>query len=147
MIDATGGPETDRPTLGVDPDTVCFLVVKARAYHAMAAANDEADGSDPADDDESTALLATANDTTAEEIRGAVESLSEDERAEVRALMWIGRGDYEVEAWADAVTEARRRAGEPLAETLLTVPLVAEYLEDALEGFGHTCADIEAEHL
>ena len=40
------------------------------------------------------------------EFRSIVSDFSERQRAELVALMWLGRGDFSVEEWEQAVDEA-----------------------------------------
>ena len=132
--------------LSIDPDVVCFIVIKAREYDAMVQMEELDDGDNPADDDERSALLETDN-ATREEIVGALESLTLDQRAELVALLRIGRGDYEADDWDDAVATARDRPEMRRADSLLSVPMLADYLEEGLSRFGHTCAETERDHL
>ena len=49
---------------------------------------------------------------TVEEIRGFLESLNEDEATELLALVWVGRGDFDIDEWDEAVIEARESPEE-----------------------------------
>jgi hypothetical protein len=55
------------------------------------------------------------------------------------ALAWIGRGDFEPEAWRTAAAEAKQRAEGPTWKYLLGFELLPDYLEDALPAFGRSC--------
>lgn len=80
-----------------------------------------------------------AEDPTEEELRELIEELNVDEAAELVAIAWIGRGDYEAADWAEAVRDARLRPearGSRLPRYLLGMPLLADHLDaglDALE--------------
>src|ERR1700746_587818 len=95
-------------------DRLAFIIAKAREFDAEVPIEpDAATGSDPLDDDERQVLLDTPDNPTEEELRDAIEGLNVDERNEVLALMWLGRGDYDAESWVEAVRQAR---GTPKAD-------------------------------
>jgi len=56
------------------------------------------------DDADREILFDYPDDPTVEEIRGFLESLNEDEATELLALVWVGRGDFDVDEWEEAVT-------------------------------------------
>ncbi len=130
--------------LTIDPDTVRLFVLKARAISAgvtddYVAGNDRAiELDDQSHDGHHHDGLAEeeAEDLTAEELRELIADLNVDETAELIALMWLGRGDYERGEWAEAVEEARQRDRKKAAGYLLGMPLLAEWLEDGLEALG-----------
>jgi hypothetical protein len=55
------------------------------------------------------------------------------------ALMWLGRGDYDLEEWEDALEQARESWSAHTAEYLIATPLVADYLEEGLSMHGYSC--------
>ena len=75
-------------------------------------------------------------DLRREELRELIGDLNDDEAAELIALVWLGRGDYDASEWQNAVTEARRRGRRRLASYLLGLPMLAEWLEEGLEAIG-----------
>jgi hypothetical protein len=133
--------------LTINPDTVCYLILKARAFEAKVAPAVADGGSNPADDDERAVLFNAEQDPIAEELRGGLLGLNVEERAEVLALVWLGRGDYVAEQWSDAVSEARAHEDRGRIDALIGIPLLAEYLEDGLSQLGYSCADVERDHL
>jgi uncharacterized protein DUF3775 len=62
--------------------------------------------------------------------------LNDDEAADLIALVWIGRGDFEPGEWKDAVAEARGRGRKRLDAYLMRLPMLAEWLEEGLEAIG-----------
>ena len=74
------------------------------------------------------------------ELRAAVADLEPDQQCDLVALMWLGRGDFELDDWSAALAEAREALEEPVAEHLLATPLAAEYLEEGLNQHGHALA-------
>jgi hypothetical protein len=70
------------------------------------------------------------------ELRGFLETLNEDEQAEVVAIMWIGRGSFEAEDFAEALATARAEATTPTADYLIGTPHLSDHLEAGLEALG-----------
>jgi hypothetical protein len=140
--------EADEPiALTVDPETVCFLIVKAREFDVQVEPDDPDSGSNPADDGEIDVLEDRRDDPTYAELMGTFEALNEDELAELVAMTWIGRGDYTRDDWEDAKELALERGSQGTAEYLLGTPLLGDYLENGFNALGYSCEDTDAEHL
>ncbi|RWM04732.1 DUF3775 domain-containing protein [Mesorhizobium sp.] len=77
-----------------------------------------------------------SEDLTEEEFRELINDLNVDEAAELVALAWIGRGDYDASEWVEAVAAARERANRRTAKYLLGLPQLADWLEEGLEAIG-----------
>lgn len=73
------------------------------------------------------------DDLSDEELRELIEDLNVDEAAELVAIAWIGRGDFDAEDFEQAVEEARERAVGSTAKYLLGMPLLADHLEAGLD--------------
>jgi hypothetical protein len=78
----------------------------------------------------------SSDNLTEEELRELIDDLNVDETAELVALVWVGRGDYDAAEWADALAAARERANKRTAKYLLGMPLLADWLEEGLEAIG-----------
>lgn len=124
--------------LTIDPDTVCFIIAKARAFDVKVAQTDPHSGSNPPDDNEIDVLQDNAQDATYEELRGALASLNEDELLDLVALAWIGRGDFARAQWDEARNLAKSRHGTPTESYLLGMPLLGDFLETGLHELGYT---------
>jgi hypothetical protein len=132
--------------LTIAPDTVRLIVEKARTVSA-AVSSDYEDGAehevefDDAHDSHHHDGLAEeeTEDQTERELRQIVRALNVDEAAELIALTWIGRGDYEAAEFADAVTEAKQRNYRP-TRYLLGMPMLGDWLEEGLEAIGVSAA-------
>jgi hypothetical protein len=130
--------------LSIDPETVRLFVLKARAIGAgvkddyTAGGDHEIELDDQSRDAHHHDGLAEeeSDDLTGEELRELIADLNVDETAELIALMWLGRGDYERSEWKAAVEEARLRDRRKAAKYLLGMPLLAELLEEGLETLG-----------
>ncbi|MDX8468618.1 DUF3775 domain-containing protein [Mesorhizobium sp. VK23B] len=130
--------------LSIDPDTVRLFILKAKAlsagvnedYDDGAEHEVEFDG-DRHDSHHHDGLVEEASeDLTEEEFRELINDLNVDEAAELVALAWVGRGDYEASEWVDAVAAARERANKRTAKYLLGLPQLADWLEEGLEAIG-----------
>lgn len=130
--------------LTIDPDTVRLFILKAKALSA-GVNEDYADGAeheveydgDGRDNHRHDGLAEEEEeDLTAEELRELIQDLNVDEAAELVALVWVGRGDYDAGEWQEAVAAARDRANRRTAKYLLGMPLLADWLEEGLEALG-----------
>ncbi len=74
-----------------------------------------------------------SDDKSKEELRDLIDDLNVDEAAELVAIAWIGRGDFEADDLAQAVEEARERAMGSTAKYLLGMLLLPDYLEAGLD--------------
>ena len=72
-----------------------------------------------------------------------IHDLNDDEQIDLVALTWLGRGDGDVENWAELRAEAARAHNKRTAAYLLGDPMLADYLEDALSKFGHSLEEVE----
>ena len=125
--------------LTINPDTVCYVIVKARELFVKVAPEELYDDSD----DVERILEDHADDPTYQEIRQFLDSLNEDELAELLALMWVGRGDYGVDDWQPALNAVDDLRDRHPVDYLLGTPLLADYLEEGLSQFGQSCEDFE----
>lgn len=120
--------------LGVDRETLAFIVLKARAYDELTPNDDPEDGSDAVDDRFVEALEDSSDNPVGRELRAAITDLNIDAQTSLVALMWMGRGDYP--SWREAYRAARRRAEAPTWRYLMGEPLLGDYLEDGAEQIG-----------
>lgn len=134
-------------TLTIAPAAVCFIIIKAREFDAKVAPDDPESGSNPSDDRSIDVLEDFADDPTVQELAGAIDSLNEDQRCELLALCWIGRGDYAPEQWSEALTTARSTVDRKLTDYLLGTPLLGDYIEDGYSQLGYSCQEVEMGHL
>lgn len=124
--------------LNLPLDTLGFIIAKAREFDAETAPVDEDSGSNPSDDAERDILEDTEDNPTRVELVDAIDSLSNLQKVELLALMWLGRGDFAKEDWRDALAEAERAHDEKTTDYLVGTPLLADYLEEGLVQLGYT---------
>jgi hypothetical protein len=124
-------------------DKVCELILRVRAIDVKEGITDPASGSNPIDDGSIDALTASPDDATEDEIRDVIAGLNDDERADLIALVYIGRGDMEPEEWSGAVRLAREReesSSLSTADWLIGIPNLADLLDEGLNAMGRSCA-------
>lgn len=73
-----------------------------------------------------------AGDSTYQELKSVINGMNEEERNELVALMWLGRGTYALSDWKNAVEEARGADNDHTAEYLMRTPLLPDYLTEGL---------------
>ena len=129
------------PELELNTDTVCFLIDKAREFHAKEAVVIPDTPGSPTEDWALQVLADHADDPTYREFRTTVNDLEPDQQQQLVALLWLGRGDYDSAEWDEALAEARRSWTPRTADYLIAHPLLADHLEDALEQLGYSCED------
>ena len=133
--------------LAISLESVCRIVLRARSFDAdMPLDANEVEDDLPSAGHAPYDMLEPDDDepresTAEQEIREFVDAMNVDERAELVALVWVGRGSYAREEWAEAVRLARQEHGRRTADYLLDLPLLADYLEEGLAAFDLSCAD------
>jgi hypothetical protein len=137
------------PELTISPETVCFVVMRARGIAAKEAGPGLGEGSNPSDqgiEDEIADLDVLDDslpDATEEELRGAIASLNEDEQLELIALMRLGRDEAATpDDWDEIRAQVAASQQTPPEDYLLGTPLLAEYLEAGLDKLGISCVDL-----
>jgi hypothetical protein len=124
-------------------DKVCELILRARAIDVKEGLTDPASGSNPTDDGSIDMLTSAPDDATEDEFRDVIAGLNDDERIDLIALVYIGRGDMEPEEWGGAVRLAREREEENSISTvdwLLGIPNLGDLWDEGLNAMGRSCA-------
>ena len=123
----------------VNPDTVCFMIDKAREFHGKEEVVLPDVPDSPSEDWGLQALADHVGDSTFQEFKSTFDNLEPDQQQSVVALFWIGRGDFDKEEWDEAFEEARVNWTDSTAEYLLAHPLLADYLSEGMELFDYRC--------
>jgi hypothetical protein len=129
------------PHLDIPTDKLSFIILKAREFDVKESDSDPDEGSNPTDDGNADVLMDNGDDPVREELLGAIRELPEDERFQLVALAWLGRGTYELSEWRTALDTARSEHRKRAAEYLLSLPLLGDYLEDGLAMFDDGIVD------
>src|ERR1700721_2325523 len=127
------------PTLSISTEKICFVVLKGREFDVKAAdTSSDEDGSNPADDRMVEVLEDRPDDPVDQELMAFIEAMREDDKAVLAPLPCPGRA-----GGAEAARVHNRRT----ASYLLGIPLLPDFLEEALAAFGRSCEEFEEDHL
>ena len=129
------------PELSLDPDTAFFILIKAREFDGKVDESDPDSGFDAADDRAVDVLEDRPSDPDLAEIAAAVDSLNDDERLDLVALIWIGRNDFSLDQWDEARDAARDISRARAARYVTGIPLVSDYLQEGLSRLGYSLSD------
>lgn len=133
--------------LTIPLEKLAYIVEKAREFDAQVPGDIEDTQSSAADDDERQILLDTPDNPTAQELREAIDGLNADERDELLALVWLGRGDFDVAGWDEVLRQAREQRTKTETVYLMGTPLLADYLEEAINALGLSLCEFEKSRL
>ena len=73
-----------------------------------------------------------AQDSVYNELKGAIDTLNEEEKLGLVALMWIGRGTFGPDEFDKAISRAKAADNKHTAEYLIDTPLLPDYIEEGL---------------
>lgn len=119
--------------LALDKETIYNLLDRARQYQVK----DDFALFDMDDDMDFLQLVSDYNsDFIYQEIATFINDLREDQQATLVALMYVGRGDYSANEWFEAYRLAQSELGDHTGEYLLSRPLVADDIAQALNLLG-----------
>lgn len=122
--------------LTVPIDELALIIEKAREFDAAVEVDDPDSGSNAADDREIAILEDTSDNPTEDELRAAMAELNEDEIAELIALVWVGRGDFDRDSWDEALGSARATRNARAVDYLIGTPMLGDLLEEGLAELG-----------
>jgi len=132
-------PKNELPDLSISDEKLCFIIAKAREFDVKDVVTDPDSGSNPTDDANLAVLEDHKDDPVVRELVAVIQAMSEDEQIDLVALTWLGRGDGEIEDWDELHAEAARAHNRRTAAYLLGIPLLADYLEEAISQLGISC--------
>jgi hypothetical protein len=129
--------------LTVGLETICFIIAKAREFQAKEQVVIPEIPASPSDDWAMQVLADHIDDMSFQEVSATVRDMDPEQQAELIALMWLGRGDYDIEEWATSLEDARDQYEEHdnTAGYLLAHPMVSDHLEEGLIAHGYSCED------
>ncbi len=129
--------------LNINPETVCYIISKARQFQAKEEVVITEVPYSPTDDWACQILANHIDDLCVQEVKATVRDLEPDQQAELVALMWLGRGDYLLSEWNSATADAAESFTDitDRGAYLLAHPLVAEYLLEGLIQHGINCEE------
>ncbi|MGB5627074.1 MAG: DUF3775 domain-containing protein [Woeseiaceae bacterium] len=114
-------------------DTVQFIIDKAHQFHAR---DDVTFPEEPEVADEFWSGQVTADfggDPFYQELKTTIDDLEPDQQISLVALMWLGRGDFSITEWSEALQNAGESWNDHTADYLIGTSLLADYLLEALQ--------------
>jgi hypothetical protein len=132
-------PPDDLADLSVSDEKLCFIIAKAREFDVKDVVTDPDDASNPTDDGNLAVLEDHRDDPVVQELVAVIDAMSVDEQVDLVALTWLGRGDGTIGDWDELRAEAARAHNRRTAAYLLGIPLLADYLDEAIAMFGISC--------
>lgn len=127
------------PELSISEQKLCFIIAKAREFDVKDVVTDPDDASNATDDAMISVLEDHKDDPVVQELTAVIFAMSEDEQIDLVTLTWLGRGDGTIEDWSELRAEAARAHNRRTASYLLGIPLLSDYLEEAISQFGISC--------
>ncbi|SLN63241.1 hypothetical protein ROG8370_02910 [Roseovarius gaetbuli] len=88
-------------------------------------------------------LMSRELDRAEAELRAFIDQLTDEEKASLVAVMWIGRDSFDASDLEEAKRTAFEEATTPTADYLLGSPHLSDHLENGLEALGLSAADAE----
>ena len=131
------------PQLSISPEKAFAILAKARQFDVKDGVTDPDPGSNASDDMMLSVLEDHADDPVQNELVAMIRALNVDEQIDLVALAWLGRGDGDVADWDELRSEAVRARNKRTAEYLIGMPILSDYLEEALSQFGHSSEEFE----
>lgn len=121
-------------------ETVQAIIDKAHEFHTQDDVNFDEEPEIAAD---WTEEIATdfAGDPYYQLLKSSIDDLEPDQQNSLVALMWIGRGDFLLAEWDEALRDAEESWTENIADYLIGTSLLADYLEEGLQQFDTADSD------
>ncbi len=130
--------------LNVDPGYVRVVVARSRAALFQVPDAEQDDVLMETEIDSATSIEREPTDRLSDELTpdqspeeaaAMIDVLNVDEQAELIALTYIGRGDFEPEELEEAVREAKVQATGPASQTLFAIDAFPSHLENGLDAW------------
>ena len=135
------------PELSIPTEKVCGIISMARQFDAKDGVTEPNPDSNPTDDSQRAILEDHADDPVRQELVTYLHDLDIDEKIDLITLMRLGRGDADLEDWDTLRAETAEDDNPRAALDLLSIPLLSNYLEEALSQLGESCEDQDADRL
>ncbi|MFZ2004957.1 MAG: DUF3775 domain-containing protein [Stellaceae bacterium] len=127
------------PELRISTDKVCDFIEAAREVAGLVPPT-TGDNTTTGDDSK----LVTIEENPAEDDRRGqmiefINGLNAAERTDLLALIYVGRGDFDITEWREAVREAATRIADRISDFMIGDAALSAYLGAGLEAFGRSC--------
>lgn len=122
--------------LSIPTETLAFIIEKAREFDAEVDVDDPDSGSNATDDKQVAILEDSADNPTEEELTTFLSDLNEQQLAELLALVWLGRGDFDKGTWKEALASARDTRDALAVRYLMGTPMLGDLIAEGLSELG-----------
>ena len=128
------------PELGINPEKVCAFIEVAREVSALEPST-AGDTMTEGDDGPLAEMIERPRgmDPRRREMVAFVAGLDAGEQVNLLALILLGRGDFAIEEWDDALVAARDSIDDRSADFMVGDSALPGYLLEALEAFDESC--------
>jgi hypothetical protein len=130
------------PELRINPDKVCGFVETARELAGLEPST-AGDRTSSGDDSPLNNMIEPPDRMDPRRVEAVefVAGLNAEEQTDLLALILLGRGDYGIEEWDDALVAARDAIDGKSADFMIGDPALPAYLLEGLEAFGKSCPE------
>lgn len=128
------------PELNINPEKVCDIVEMGRELAGLAVST-AGDDTTTGDDSplETVVEPGEGKDPRRREMVAYIGALDAEEQVNLLALILLGRGDFSIDEWEDALVTARDSIEDKSADFLIGDPGLPGYLLEGLEAFDESC--------
>lgn len=123
--------------IDLNPESVKRIIAIAREFQTDASMDEESEPFAFEDDEAFERLTEWRGDDRFIELKNAIDDLEPDQQRTLVALMWLGRGDFDIDEWVDALKTAGAAESVATSDYLIASPLLADYLEEGLALHGY----------
>ena len=123
--------------IDLNPESVRSVIEHAREFQIEASMAADTAPESLTDDAAFERLSEYHGDERYTELRNVIEDLEPDQQRTLVALMWLGRGDYTLDGWEEALSYAAEADSVSAAHYLIATPLLADYLAEGLSIHGY----------
>ncbi|HWG79982.1 MAG TPA: DUF3775 domain-containing protein [Stellaceae bacterium] len=128
------------PELNINPEKVCDIIEMGRELAGLEIST-AGDGTTTGDDSPLETLIEPADgrDPRRRAMVAYLGGLDAEEQVNLLALILLGRGDFSLDEWEDALITARDSIEDKSADFLIGDPALPGYLLEGLEAFDESC--------
>ncbi len=122
--------------ININPDIIQFVIETAREFQMGCNTVTQDDQVNPLEE-EFDISSDSSSEPTVNVFDVVISDLEPDQQQCIVALMWLGRGDFSIDEWPDAINEARDHWSDHTASYLMSTPMLADYLAEGLAMHGY----------
>jgi hypothetical protein len=126
------------PELRISSDKVCDFIEMAREVAGLVPPT-TGDRTTTGDDSRLVTIEDRPGDSRRGQMREFIMGLNGAEQTDLLALILVGRGDYDVSEWHDAVHEAATVIADRSPDYMIGDAALPEYLGAGLDAFDKSC--------